>query len=237
MPATGRVARTGSPGLVSRTVSRSVSSPRVVLAVGAVAGALALTGCGAGQITQTSSQVSGVGGASANVGQIGVREAAFAFTGDGKTAAIYRAGGTAPLAMTVVNFGASGRQADGGVQPGRGVGERSAGTPRSPAGGCCWSTASPRVHPRPPGGATPRGPGERAGDPGTGIGHAVGGRRPRRPPAGPRPLPPRRQLSTAPSAGRHGGRCSAHRRRQARRADHRPVSRRAPPPPRSSSPV
>jgi copper(I)-binding protein len=70
-----------------------------------VVGALALAGCGAGQITQTSSQASGVGGASANIGQIAVREAAFAFTGDGKTAAIYRAGGDAPLRMTVVNFG------------------------------------------------------------------------------------------------------------------------------------
>ena len=68
-------------------------------------GVFALAGCGAGQITQTGSQASGVGGASANIGQIAVREAAFAFTGDGKTAAIYRAGGEAPLTMTVVNFG------------------------------------------------------------------------------------------------------------------------------------
>ena len=68
-------------------------------------GALALAGCGAGQITQTSSQASGVGGASANVGQIAIREAAFAFAGDGKTAAIYQAGSEAPLSMTVVNFG------------------------------------------------------------------------------------------------------------------------------------
>lgn len=68
-------------------------------------GVFALAGCGAGQITQTGSQASGVGGASANIGQIAVREAAFAFTGDGKSAAIYPAGGEAPLTMTVVNFG------------------------------------------------------------------------------------------------------------------------------------
>jgi copper(I)-binding protein len=105
VPAASHVARIGSPGLVSRIVSRRVSSPRVVVAVGAVVGAFALAGCGAGQITQTGSQQSGVGGASANVGQIAVREAAFAFAGDGKTAAIYRAGGDAPLTMTVVNFG------------------------------------------------------------------------------------------------------------------------------------
>lgn len=68
-------------------------------------GAFALAGCGAGQITQTGSQLSGVGGASANIGQIAIREAAFAFTGDGKTAAIYKSGSDAPLTMTVVNFG------------------------------------------------------------------------------------------------------------------------------------
>jgi hypothetical protein len=70
-----------------------------------VVGAFALAGCGAGQITQTSVQASGVGGASANVGQIAVREAAFAFTGNGQTAVIYPRGGDAPLTMTVVNFG------------------------------------------------------------------------------------------------------------------------------------
>ena len=86
-------------------MSRSVSSTRVVLAVGAMAGALALAGCGAGQVTQTSSQVSGVDGASANIGQIAVRGAEFPFTGDGKSAVIYRSGGTAPLSMRVVNFG------------------------------------------------------------------------------------------------------------------------------------
>ncbi len=117
MPATGRVARTGSLGLVSGTVSRSVSSPRVVLAVGAVAGALALAGCGAGQITQTSSQVSGVGGASANIGQIAIREAAFPFTGNGKSAVIYPQGGTAPLTMTVVNFGGQDDKLTGASSP------------------------------------------------------------------------------------------------------------------------
>ena len=86
-------------------MSRRLSSPRVVVAASALVGALALAGCGAGQITQTSSQASGVGGASANVGQIAIREAAFAFAGDGKTAAIYQEGSEAPLSMTVVNFG------------------------------------------------------------------------------------------------------------------------------------
>jgi len=82
-----------------------------------LAGALALAGCGAGQITQTSSQVSGVGGASANVGQIAIREAAFAFTGNGKSAVIYPQGGTAPLTMTVVNFGAQDDKLTGASSP------------------------------------------------------------------------------------------------------------------------
>ncbi|HEY0815783.1 MAG TPA: hypothetical protein VGE11_21115 [Pseudonocardia sp.] len=88
-------------------MSRSVSPTRVVIAVGALVGALALAGCGAGQITQTSTQVSGVEGGSANVGQIAVRGAEFAFSGQGNTAAIYPSGGTAPLSMTVVNIGAA----------------------------------------------------------------------------------------------------------------------------------
>jgi copper(I)-binding protein len=88
-------------------VSRSVSPTRAVIAVGAVAGALALAGCGAGQITQTSTQISGVDGASANIGQIGVRAAEFPFAGDGKSAVVYASGGTAPLSMTVANFGAT----------------------------------------------------------------------------------------------------------------------------------
>ncbi len=98
-------------------MSRSVSSPRVVFAVGAMVGALSLAGCGAGQITQTSSQASGVGGASANIGQIAVREAAFAFTGNGKTAVVYPLGGTAPLSMTVVNFGGQGDKLTGASSP------------------------------------------------------------------------------------------------------------------------
>ncbi|MDT7577618.1 MAG: hypothetical protein QOH17_3951 [Pseudonocardiales bacterium] len=86
-------------------MSRSVSPTRVVIAVGAVVGAFALAGCGAGQITQTSSQLSGVDGASANVGQIAVRAAEFPFAGNGSTAVVYASGGTAPLSMTVANIG------------------------------------------------------------------------------------------------------------------------------------
>jgi copper(I)-binding protein len=82
-----------------------------------VVSALALAGCGAGQITQTSSQVSGVGGASANVGQIAIREAAFPFTGNGKSAVIYPQGGSAPLTMSVVNFGGQDDKLTGASSP------------------------------------------------------------------------------------------------------------------------
>jgi copper(I)-binding protein len=79
--------------------------------------ALALAGCGAGQITQTSSQVSGVDGASANIGQIAVRGAEFPFTGDGKSAVVYRSGGTAPVMMSVVNFGGQPDKLTGASSP------------------------------------------------------------------------------------------------------------------------
>ena len=87
-------------------MTRSVSPTRVVLAVGAVASALLLAGCGAGQITQTSTQLPGVDGASATVGQIAVRNALLPFAGDGKTAVVYPSGGTAPLSAFVVNSSA-----------------------------------------------------------------------------------------------------------------------------------
>lgn len=73
-------------------------------AAAVVMGAMALAGCGAGQITQTSTQVSAVDGASATVGQVGVRNASIIF-GSGRNAAVYSAGGAAPLQMSIVNFG------------------------------------------------------------------------------------------------------------------------------------
>jgi copper(I)-binding protein len=89
-----------------------ISIPRTrptgaALAVGALIGALALAGCGAGQITQTSTQVSAVSGASGNAGQMGVRDVAIAFPEQApQTAAVYPRGGSAPLQMTIANAGA-----------------------------------------------------------------------------------------------------------------------------------
>lgn len=77
------------------------------LVVGTMIGAVALAGCGAGQITQTSSQISAVGGASGNAGPIAVRDAVIAFVPAAETAVVYPRGGSAPLQMTIANSGAT----------------------------------------------------------------------------------------------------------------------------------
>jgi copper(I)-binding protein len=84
-------------------VSRSPRTRRTgVAAIGVVIGALALAGCGAGQITQTNTQVSAVSGAQATVGAIAIRDAEFEYTATA-SASVYPTGGNAPIAMTVVN--------------------------------------------------------------------------------------------------------------------------------------
>jgi copper(I)-binding protein len=79
---------------------------RAALVVGALIGAVALAGCGAGQITQTSDQVAAVEGANAGTGQIAVRNATFEFDGPAEGDAVYPVGGNAPLEMAIVNTGA-----------------------------------------------------------------------------------------------------------------------------------
>jgi copper(I)-binding protein len=85
-------------------VSRSITSLKYAAVGAVIAGSLALAGCGAGQITQTSSQVSNVDGGSGTIGQIAVRDATIPF-GSGASAAVYPQGGSAPLQMTIANFG------------------------------------------------------------------------------------------------------------------------------------
>ena len=74
---------------------------RASLAVG-LAALLAVTGCGAGQITQTDSQLPAVNGASATAGSIAVRDAQFAYPHEGH----YAKGGEAVLFGSLVNTGA-----------------------------------------------------------------------------------------------------------------------------------
>jgi copper(I)-binding protein len=85
-----------------------VSDPRrnrAQLVVGALIAAVAVAGCGAGQITQTSRQVAAVEGANATAGQISLRNAVIEFDEPAEGAAIYPVGGSAPLQMVIVNSG------------------------------------------------------------------------------------------------------------------------------------
>ncbi|MFI1914453.1 hypothetical protein [Nocardia sp. NPDC020380] len=69
------------------------------LAAGAV---IALTGCGAGQVSQTASQVAAVNGNAANVGQVALRDVRFLLPQSEQYD--NAKGGTAVLAFSAVNF-------------------------------------------------------------------------------------------------------------------------------------
>jgi copper(I)-binding protein len=75
------------------------------LALSAALGLASLTGCGAGQITQTDTQAAGVNGAQGQAGNVLVRDASIAYAGRADSGAIYRAGEIASLDMTLVNTG------------------------------------------------------------------------------------------------------------------------------------
>ena len=77
------------------------SQPRLtrVIAVLALAALAALAGCSSGQVTQTARQASTVNGASAEVGDLALRNIQIIFP----TTGAYNEGDTARLAMTVVN--------------------------------------------------------------------------------------------------------------------------------------
>ncbi|WP_156038592.1 MULTISPECIES: hypothetical protein [Actinoalloteichus] len=94
-PGVGGASRT----LPSRT--RRVGMLPAALGLGA---ALLLTGCSAGQITQTSSQVPVIAGADADAGTIAVRDAKLTFPTEQDPPA-YPAGSDAPVSVTIVNRG------------------------------------------------------------------------------------------------------------------------------------
>lgn len=75
------------------------------LALSAALGLAMLTGCGAGQITQTDTEVPAVNGGQGQAGDIMVRNASIAYAGQANTGPIYRAGDSASLNMTLVNIG------------------------------------------------------------------------------------------------------------------------------------
>lgn len=88
---------------MSRTLRIRPTGAAAVL--GVMIGAVALAGCGAGQITQTSSQVAAVGGASANAGTIAIRDAQIEFPESADHKNFYATGSSAPLRMVIVNSG------------------------------------------------------------------------------------------------------------------------------------
>ena len=78
---------------------------RVAVVSSVAIAAMALAGCGAGQVTQTSTQVPAVVGANGNVGAVAVRDAHIEFAEQPQGAAIYPRGGAAPLSMSIINSG------------------------------------------------------------------------------------------------------------------------------------
>lgn len=72
----------------------------------ALVGALALTGCGAGQVAGTAEQLSAVSGSNVGAGSIVVRDAVIEFGEEVEGGAVYSRGSDAPLSMTIVNEGA-----------------------------------------------------------------------------------------------------------------------------------
>lgn len=81
---------------------------RRMIGAGIAGISLLVAGCGAGQITQTDTQVAGVNGGSSEVGTIAVRNAELAYPENVKPAA-YLEGSDADVVMSIVN---SGEQAD-----------------------------------------------------------------------------------------------------------------------------
>ncbi|MBW0107028.1 hypothetical protein, partial [Pseudonocardia sp. KRD291] len=77
-------------------------------AAGAVAltGVLALSGCGAGQLSQTANQISAVNGISTQQGDVLIRDARIAFPPRTSEGVLYPAGGSAPMEVTLLNTGA-----------------------------------------------------------------------------------------------------------------------------------
>jgi copper(I)-binding protein len=104
-------------------VTRTPRIRSTAAVAGAVIGAVVLAGCSAGQITQTSSQVTAVDGANANAGTIAVRNAHFALPEDVKTAVAYPRGSSAPLQLVIINTGGATDELVSVTSPIAGTGE------------------------------------------------------------------------------------------------------------------
>jgi copper(I)-binding protein len=90
----------------SRPASRAATRSRAALVAVAVASTVTLAGCAAGQIAATAYQANSSTGATVTTNGIAIRDAQIAFpeVAEGtESAAIYRAGGTAPVEAYVIN--------------------------------------------------------------------------------------------------------------------------------------
>ncbi|MGE3286802.1 MAG: hypothetical protein AB7J32_11970 [Pseudonocardia sp.] len=81
---------------------------RIAKGIAAAAAALLLAGCGAGQLTGTSTQGSSSGGANGSAGSIVVRDAEIEFGAGATEAVVFPVGSSAPLTMHIVNQGYAG---------------------------------------------------------------------------------------------------------------------------------
>jgi copper(I)-binding protein len=70
--------------------------------------ALALAGCGAGQVAQTAEQVTASGGGEARAGPVVVRDVQITYRRPVPSGTVYEPGAAAPLQVTIVNEGAGG---------------------------------------------------------------------------------------------------------------------------------
>lgn len=84
---------------MNRWTRRGAVSPRVVLAALAAVGSLALAGCAAGQLAQTSEQRPTVDGANGSLGPLALRDVALEYP----SAGVYAKGGNARLRMVVAS--------------------------------------------------------------------------------------------------------------------------------------
>lgn len=134
-------------------MSRTVRTPRTYTALfaGALVGALALTGCGAGQIAGTAEQQAAVSGNNTTVGPIAVRDAVIAFGDQVQGGAVYPRGAAAPLSMTIVNQGGEADTLVSASSPWAGSVEIS-GETGIPAGRAIVVQGEPPAPPAPPSG-------------------------------------------------------------------------------------
>jgi copper(I)-binding protein len=93
------------PSVVQRPGRKTVKAVAAAVLLPSLA-VLALTGCGAGAVTQTAAQASAVNGTGGQVGNVLVRDATIASAAN-LAGAAYQPGGAAPLNLSLVNTGAA----------------------------------------------------------------------------------------------------------------------------------